>query len=80
MIRALNYDDLGSGKYDYMGMGKRIPIHAKKAEDFLKKGDDFNAGMHAGKCRDLCSTVGMIGSSFDRRAEAVLLSLQRRSQ
>jgi hypothetical protein len=70
-MNAKGYDDIGSGKYDYLPIGKRIPIHAKKAEEFLKKGDFFNARIHAGKCHELCAR-GWIGTEPYKRAAKVL--------
>lgn len=70
-----NYDDFGDGKYDYMGIQKRIPLHAKKAEEFQKKEDGFNARSHARACLALCATAGMIGTAACRRAQAVLVAL-----
>jgi len=44
------YDDFGDGKYDHLGIARRVPLHALKALKFLKVGDLFNALAHAKAC------------------------------
>jgi len=77
-VKLPKYDDLGSGKYDYLPIATRIQLHAKKAEEFLKKDDIFNATMHAGKCCELCAH-GWIGTEPYKRASKVLKECDRRN-
>lgn len=66
------YDDFGDGKYDYIGMAERIPIHAAKAEEFLAIGDLCNAGSHARKAKGFyCG----IPHEYRLRAENVLKAI-----
>jgi hypothetical protein len=69
-----SYDDFGDGKYDHMGAAERIPIHAQKAEEFLAKGDKFNAASHAKAVLSL-GAQGYIGTEPYRRAQEVLRQL-----
>lgn len=74
-----NYDDFGDGKYDHMPIAKRIPLHADKAEEFLRKGDYFNAASHARAVLSL-GAAGYIGTPPYKRAEAVLKKIPHRSE
>lgn len=68
------YDDFGDGKYDLMGVAKRIPLHAQKAEEFLAKGDKANAASHARAVISL-GAQGYIGTDPYVRAQEVLRQL-----
>lgn len=68
------YDDFGDGKYDYLGIAQRIPLHADKAEEFLAKGDQCNAEAHAKTVKSL-GAAGYIGTPPYVRAEAVLAKI-----
>ncbi len=63
-------DDMGDGRYDYLPVAERVPLHADKAEGFERAGDWFNATMHAMSCLSL-GARGWIGTGPWRRAEAV---------
>jgi hypothetical protein len=41
------YDSHGKEKYQYLGMAERVPIHVKRAKEFLAWKDYFNASQHA---------------------------------
>lgn len=69
--KCFGIDDFGDGKYDYLGVDKRIPLHAQKAEEFLAQDDLYNAEAHAKKCMSLAAT-GWLHTEPYRRAEAVL--------
>lgn len=69
-----NYDDFGDGKYDYLGVDKRIPLHAQKAKEFFLAGNFFNAGQHARTVISLGAT-GWIGSLPYLEAQNVLKQL-----
>lgn len=69
------YDDIGTGKYDYLGISERVPLHANKAEQFLAKGDLWNAANHAGYAIHL-SARGFIGTPPYVRAETVLKAIK----
>lgn len=47
VIKEINPDDIGSGKYDSIGMADRAPMHLQKAKEFLNDKDYFNAASHA---------------------------------
>jgi hypothetical protein len=67
-----NYDDMGDGKYDFLGISERIPLHADKAEEFSKEGDRFNAVGHALACVSLCAR-GCLGTPPYLKAVRVLI-------
>lgn len=73
------YDDLGDGRYDYLGVDKRIPLHAKKAREFLEVGDLFNANQHAGKCVSLCAR-GWLGTPSYLESTEVLKKIEKISE
>lgn len=68
------FDDFGDGKYDYIGIAQRIPLHAAKAEQFLAAGDVFNAASHARAVLSL-GAQGFIGTLPYERAQKVLRCL-----
>lgn len=65
------YDARGRAKYDYLGIAERIPLHAKKAKQFLQKGDTHNALQHARAVLSL-GAQGWIGTKPYRDAEEVM--------
>jgi hypothetical protein len=65
-----HFDDLGDGRYDFMGISVSIPMHARLSVRYLAAGDRANALSHAKKCLSLCA-AGMLGSFAFRMAERV---------
>jgi hypothetical protein len=71
---ANGIDDLANGKYDYIPVAERVPLHASKAEGFLQIGDHFNAAAHAREVLKL-GAEGWIGTPPYVRAQEVLKAL-----
>lgn len=63
-------DDIGSGKYDYLGIAERVPLHAAKAYEFFLQGDLYNAQQHAKKCISLCAQ-GYMGTEPYKKAVGI---------